>query len=51
LIYNDFSFCFFYGQFDESLDFQGIGGRSADISTKLSTEILDVDQIVYGSKT
>jgi hypothetical protein len=51
LIYNDFEICFFYGQFNEGLDFQGFGDTQGNISTKLSTEIMNPDQFAYESKT
>ena len=42
LIYNDFKFCYFYGHFSESLDFEGLGAAGGEISTKLSTETLNL---------
>jgi hypothetical protein len=34
--------CFFYGQSGESLDFQGLQPSRGNLSTKLSTEKLDI---------
>jgi hypothetical protein len=51
LIYNDIKICFFCGQGSESLDLQGFEGSQGDLSTKLSTEILDWPKSGYESKT
>jgi hypothetical protein len=42
LIYKDLKLCFFCGHSSESLDFQGFGGHRDEISTKLSTETLNL---------
>ena len=42
LIHIGFKLCFFYGQFSETLDLQGLRATGDNISTKLSTETLDV---------
>ena len=42
LIHNDFLKCFFYGQSSESLDLQGLQPCVVNLSTKLSTENLNI---------
>ena len=42
LIHIGFKLCFFYGHFSETLDLQGLSVTHDKISTKLSTETLDV---------
>jgi len=42
LIHIGFEICFFCRQFKQSLDFQGLWHRKMNLSTKLSTEILDM---------
>ncbi|MBK5204796.1 MAG: hypothetical protein JJD98_05110 [Polaromonas sp.] len=42
LIYIGILNCFFSGQFKESLDLQGFAGLSDKLSTKLSTENLEI---------
>jgi len=41
LISLDIDFCFFSGQFKQTLDFQGLPARQHHLSTKLSTENLN----------
>jgi len=42
LIYIETSNCFFSGQFKQSLDLQGFATRHGELSTKLSTENLEI---------
>ena len=42
LIYIHFLKCFFYGQSGESLDLQGLKRHGVNLSTKLSTEKLNI---------
>jgi hypothetical protein len=42
LIHKEIKLCFFCGQSSQSLDFQGFGVAQDNISTKLSTEILNL---------
>jgi hypothetical protein len=42
LIHIEFINCFFYGQSSESLDLQGLQAYRANLSTKLSTEKLNI---------
>jgi hypothetical protein len=42
LIHIGFEICFFCRQFKQSLDSQGLWHRKMNLSTKLSTEILDM---------
>ena len=42
LIHIGFKHCFFCGHSSETLDLQGLGATGDNISTKLSTETLDV---------
>jgi hypothetical protein len=44
LIYIGFGICFFYRQFKKSLDSQGLWRRKMNLSTKLSTENLDMSR-------
>jgi hypothetical protein len=41
LISLDFESCFFSGQFKQTLDLQGPAAHFQQLSTKLSTEVLD----------
>jgi hypothetical protein len=51
LICKDFIFCFFYGHSSQSLDLQGFGMRQDNISTKLSTEMMNLLQSTFKSST
>jgi hypothetical protein len=51
LICNNFMLCFFCGHSKKSLDFQGFGRAIERISTKLSTETLNLLQNPSGSST
>ncbi|MGB4116468.1 MAG: hypothetical protein WBK51_07985 [Polaromonas sp.] len=42
LIYIAFLNCFFYGQSSESVDLQGLQPHGGNLSTKLSTEMLNI---------
>jgi hypothetical protein len=45
LIYIETSNCFFYGQFKKSLDLQGFARFADKLSTKLSTENLEICKV------
>jgi hypothetical protein len=51
LIYKNFQDCFFCGHFSEKLDFQGFGVCRGKLSTKLSTESMNVLQNYFKSMT
>jgi hypothetical protein len=51
LIHMEFKVCFFCGHSSQSLDLRGFGEAQDQISTKLSTEILNYAQSSFKSST